>query len=100
MAEEKHTSNLPEVDIDKKIGNSIAHTISAIIEERTIRKTIRSIFFKEGLVMGIILAMMFSGIMITYNSIKSALSLGWVHDLLLGITLISIGLVCIYKVQR
>lgn len=98
MAEKEYKSCPPE--IKQKIDYSISSTVSAILEDPVVRKTIRSALFKEGFVMGIIIAIIFSGIIITYNSLKSALNLTWVHDLALGITLIFAGLLYLYRVRR
>lgn len=104
MDKAKYSGNFPEMkvepEINRKIGISISNTVSAILEDPTIRRTIRSALFTEGITIGILIAIIFSGIIITYNSIKSALSLGWIHDLMLGITLIFVGLIYLYKVKR
>jgi hypothetical protein len=102
MAENEHKeTDDPDLSyLKSKMNASTAKTIESILEQPEMKRLIRKTFVREGLLQGFIMAFIFLGLMMIYNSCKAALNFGWQIDLLVGYFLTFSGALYLWKKMR
>ena len=100
MGDEEDKNDLEIAYLNTKINKSAAKTVEAILEQPEMKRLIRKTFVREGLLQGFIMAFIFLGLMMIYNSCKAALNFGWQIDLLVGYFLTFSGALYLWKKMR
>jgi len=97
-SERREVEEDPELSyLEMKARGSLSNVINEVLKNETIKKTISRAVIRQSIKTGIFLSCLIVGFMTLFNALKSIFGLGWKGDLVVGVTLIIIGVAYVRK---
>lgn len=93
MADREHAETQKDVEkyLADKAKSSIGKTVEGILNDDSVKKIVEKTVVRQSIETGFFLSFLIIGMMTLANAAKQAVGLTWQGDLIIGLTLITVG---------